>query len=739
MTRLREVFGSPGRLARRLIIAVVLFSSLITLATTAIQLYLDYKHDLGQIQRDFDLIESSYLQSLINNVWVADRVQIQTLLNGLRSLPDMEFLSISVDGEIEWTAGTLESSRATSRRFPLVHRYQDKDVTIGELVAVASMDAVYGRLIDKAVIILVSNGVTIFLVAGFILVVFHFLVTRHLFKIAALAKHPSFPGASVPIALDRKQGQKEPDELDDVIAALKEMQSRTVADRDAIRGREARLRAILDAAVDAIITIDENGIIESISPSTKTLFGYAAAETIGKNVNMLMPEPYSGEHDRYIENYLSTREKKIIGIGREVVGQRKDGSIFPMHLSVSEAFVSGRRLFIGIVHDVSERKKSEAELRRVQKMDAIGQLTGGIAHDFNNLLTVITGNLEMLEPRISDENQRAMIEQAQEAVELGASLTGRLLAFARRQTLEPKPIDVNELVLGMTELLRRTLGETIRIGTVLESHLWRTRADPGQLENALLNLAINARDAMPGGGNLTIETANREFDSTHLEAPSEIAPGGYVVLSVTDSGVGMSDEVKERAIEPFFTTKEASAGTGLGLSMAYGFANQSGGHLALYSEVGHGTTVSLYLPEIAEDAATTTAAQKPDEEVRASGETVLVVEDDARVRRTSVLRLADLGYKVLEADSGEAALKIISDGYHVDLLFTDIVMPGGMDGPGLAQEAQRRLPSLKVLFTSGYAEAGAVGSNLLQEGAMLLRKPYKTSDLARKIRGALST
>jgi PAS domain S-box-containing protein len=505
------------------------------------------------------------------------------------------------------------------------------------------------------------------------------------------------------------------------------------------QGDEARLRAILDAAVDAIITIDENGIIMDLNPSTERMFGYAASDIVGKNVRLLMPEPYRGEHDRYLKNYLSTGEKKIIGIGREVLGQRKDESTFPMYLSVGESMISGRSIFIGIVHDITEQKKSESEIRRFQRMDVIGQLTGGIAHDFNNLLTVIIGNLEMLEPRVADEEQRVMIEQAQEAADLGANLTERLLAFARRQTLAPEIVDVNEQVLNMTELLRRTLGEAVQIGTVLESHLWRTRADLGQLENALLNLAINARDAMPGGGNLMIETANIELDATPFEASSEVVHGRYVVLSVTDSGIGMSEEVKERAFDPFFTTKEAGAGTGLGLSTVYGFAKQSGGHLTIYSEVGHGTTVRLYLPELAEDAAMVPATQKLEEDAPAAGETVLVVEDDARVRRTSILRLTDLGYKALEADNGEAALKILFGGHHVDLLFTDIVMPGGMDGPDLAQEAQRRLPALKVLFTSGYAEAGAVGSKLLQKGALLLRKPYKTSDLARKIREALST
>ena len=984
MKRLRDMLNIRGRLARRLILGVVLFSSLITLVTTAAQLYLDYAHDVAEIENDFDVIQASYLQSLINSVWVADEAQIQTQLDGLRRLPDMEYLSVEVEDEPRWVAGSLESSRVVSRQYPLVHNYRGKDVEIGTLLAVASLDAVYGRLLDKVLVILVSNGVKTFLVAGFILAVFHLLVTRHLARIASFAREKFAPSSLTPIQLERPRDPIRSDELDDVVSALNDMQLRSFTSLAALGESETRLRGILDTAADAIITIDERGTIEDFNPAASRIFGYPASELRGRNVKLLMPEPHQDNHDRYLQNYLKTGERRIIGVGREVMGRRKDGATFPMHLSVSELSLDGRRLFTGIVHDLSERKKVEAvstrlgriieeslnevyvfeaaslrfvqvnrgardnlgyameelkkltpidlkpefsrqsfedlieplrkgeetqiefetfhqrrdgttypvevhlqlaqtenppvfvaiiqdmterrrsqetlllreraieaidngilitdprqednpiiyanaamerltgytrdemigrnprflqgddrdrpelvriraalrdeapvevvlqnyrkdgtqflvnlqispvrnkgdevthfvgvhtdvterklaeeQLRRSQKMDAIGQLTGGVAHDFNNLLTVIMGNLEMLEPKITEEKQRAMIKQAEEAAELGASLTERLLAFSRRQPLEPRIIDVNDLVLGMADMLRRTLGESIEIITVLGSQLWRTRADPGQLENALLNLAINARDAMPDGGILTIKTANHEFDTIAAEARPDVDAGRYVALTVTDSGRGMSDEVKERAVDPFFTTKEAGAGSGLGLSMVYGFAKQSGGHLAIESELGNGTSVSLYLPQLTANAAGFTAMQEPAEAAVASGETILIVEDDPRVRRTSVLRLTELGYKVLEAGSGRAALALLADGQRVDLLFTDIVMPGGMDGRELAEEARRVCPGLKVLFTSGYAEAGALGSLPVEGGATLIKKPYKITELASKLQEAL--
>ncbi|HEY8030913.1 MAG TPA: PAS domain S-box protein [Methylocella sp.] len=502
--------------------------------------------------------------------------------------------------------------------------------------------------------------------------------------------------------------------------------------------REARLRSVLETAPDAIVTIDENGIIQSFSNAAEKLFGYAPGEVVGCNIKLLMPAPYHDSHDGYIARYLQTGEKHIIGIGRQVEAQRKDGTIFPMDLAVGEVTLGGIHIFTGFIRDLTARVKMEQELRHAQKMEAIGQLTGGVAHDFNNLLTVISGNLEILEPRLTVAEHREILNEAQEASKLGAELTKRLLAFGRRQPLDPKPTDLNALAVGMIELLRRTLGETSEIETRLSEGLPLIMADPGQIENALLNLAINARDAMPKGGRLVIETARAEVDKDYVAAFADVRPGRYVTLAVTDTGIGMSPEVQQRAFEPFYTTKGPGEGSGLGLSMIYGFVKQSGGHIQLYSEPGIGTTVRIYLPEHAGKASAAVERVPASTTQEALGETVLVVEDDQRVRRVSVRRLRELGYAIIEADSGAAALLVLDREDLIDVLFTDIVMPGCMSGIDLAHEARRRRPELKVLFTSGYAEPAAVRGSTLTTNVAWLGKPYSINELDAKLRALLA-
>nr|WP_281432997.1 PAS domain S-box protein [Microvirga terrestris] len=503
--------------------------------------------------------------------------------------------------------------------------------------------------------------------------------------------------------------------------------------------REARLHSILDTAPEALITINERGIVESFSRSAAALFGYAANEVIGRNISMLMPSPYREAHDGYLERYLRTGEKRIIGIGRVVSGQRKDGSVFPMELAVGEVQVSGQHLFTGFIRDLTATQKIEQELRQSQKMEAVGQLTGGVAHDFNNLLTVILGNLEMLEMRLTDERQLELVREARETAEHGAQLTERLLAFGRRQPLQPKLTDVGDLLGDMTPLLRRTLGETVRVQGRSDNDLWPVLVDPSQLQNAILNLAINARDAMPGGGRLTITAENAELEPGYARLYPEVQAGRYVLIAVTDTGTGMSEEVQERAFEPFFTTKEVGTGSGLGLSMVYGFVKQSGGHVMIYSEPDHGTTVRMYLPRavVAEEASEAGAPETPVEVLRGHGETVLLIEDEPRVRRMTMARLQDLGYQVLEAANGPAALALLDSHPEVDLLFTDMVMPGGMTGADLAEAVLVRRPEIKVLFTSGYAELDVVRRGQETE-AHWLRKPYGTMDLAQTLRKILS-
>jgi hypothetical protein len=384
--------------------------------------------------------------------------------------------------------------------------------------------------------------------------------------------------------------------------------------------------------------------------------------------------------------------------------------------------------------------RAEEQLRQAQKMEAIGQLTGGIAHDFNNMLAVILGGLNLLERKLAkgEADLDRYIDGAKEGALRAASLTQRLLAFSRRQPLEPKVIEPNRLVSGMTELLGRTLGEHVQIETVLAAGSWAVNADVSQLENAILNLAVNGRDAMPDGGRLTIETLNTHIAEDYGRE-HDVRPGQYVMIAVTDTGTGMDPEVVSRAFDPFFTTKAVGKGSGLGLSQVFGFVRQSGGHVKIYSEIGHGTTVKIYLPRYYGKDASAQVDQPPPALLRGSeAETILVVEDDERVRAFSVEALRELGYRVIEARSGAAALEMLNAGTDVALLFTDVVMPE-MSGPQLAAAAAQKNPALKVLYTTGYTRNAIVHNGVLDPGTQLLQKPFSIDQLAAKVRAILDS
>jgi PAS domain S-box-containing protein len=521
-------------------------------------------------------------------------------------------------------------------------------------------------------------------------------------------------------------------QLNTEISALKDAQVD-------LASREAHLRSILETVPESMIVIDEAGLITSFSAASERLFGYSVEEVRGRNVRMLMPSPHREAHDGYISHYLRTGERRIIGYGRVVTGLRKDGSIFPMELAIGEAITEGRRIFTGFIRDLTSRQKIEEELRQAQKMEAVGQLTGGVAHDFNNLLTVIGGNLEMLEARITESKLLELLHEAQSAADEGAKLTGQLLAFGRRQPLNPKLTDVGQLVSGFFDLMRRSIGESVELKTIIAEGDNKVLVDGSQLQNALLNLALNARDAMPRGGMLAIEISRVRLDIDYAQMYPEVRIGDYVLIAVTDTGVGMTEEVKLHAFEPFFTTKEVGSGSGLGLSMVYGFVKQSGGHVQIYSEPGHGTSVRIFLPivqETVDDADSTIASPVKVEAVPRGHEKILVVEDDPRVRRVTVARLNDVGYDVIEAGNGPEALEIINAHPEIRLLFTDIVMPGGMHGNELADLARSIKPDIKVLFTSGYAEPSVAGKEFAATESWL-KKPYTAGELAARLRKLL--
>ena len=392
-----------------------------------------------------------------------------------------------------------------------------------------------------------------------------------------------------------------------------------------------------------------------------------------------------------------------------------------------------------VTQRTEEAQRLGEALRQSQKMEAVGQLTGGIAHDFNNMLAVVMGSLDLLGRRIGAADARAsrMVEAARDAARRAASLTQRLLAFSRQQPLQPEPMDMNKLVAGMSDLIRGSMGADIELETVLAAGAWRAHVDPNQLESAILNLAVNARDAMPEGGRLTIETQNAHLDSHYASNEFGVPEGQYVMIAVTDTGVGMPEAVIAKAFDPFFTTKAVGKGTGLGLSQVYGFVKQSGGHVKIYSELKQGTTVKIYLPRlVAADAAAASVAISRHEPLGGMQELVLVVEDEPAVRQFSTAALVELGYRVLEADGAEAALRVLDAHPEIVLMFTDIVMPG-MNGARLAEAALLRRPDLKVLFTTGYTRNAVVHNGVVDPGVELIGKPFSIEQLAAKVRKVL--
>jgi len=424
--------------------------------------------------------------------------------------------------------------------------------------------------------------------------------------------------------------------------------------------------------------------------------------------------------------------------------RRKDGTRFWASVVVDAIHDEEGKLigFAKITRDLTEKRFVDEQLRQSQKMEAVGHLTGGVAHDFNNLLTIITGNMDIAARALEKSDgvgraQRA-IGNAMKGAERAGALTQRLLAFARRQPLSPKPLDLDKVVAGMSELLNRSLGELVKLEIVTSPGLWPVEADPNQMENALINLAVNSRDAMPNGGTLTVETANAYLDTAYSAGHAEVPPGNYVVIAVSDTGVGMPKEHLARVFEPFFTTKEIGHGTGLGLSQVYGFVKQSGGHVNVYSEEGRGTTVKMYLPRFTGDLMADADIELGRLESQSAGtETILVVEDDDEVRAFSAEVLRELGYNVLEAGDGAAALRVLEQlQTGVDLLFTDVVMPG-MSGRELSDAARKLRPSLKVLFTSGYTRNAIVHGGRLDPGVELLPKPFTSRALAERVRELL--
>jgi PAS domain S-box-containing protein len=502
---------------------------------------------------------------------------------------------------------------------------------------------------------------------------------------------------------------------------------------------ERQFRYLVESVADyAIFLLNTEGVVTSWNAGAERINGYTVREIIGQHFSIFYTEE---DRSSDLPALALATARRTGRFGIEGWRVRKGGARFWASVTINAVHDERQHLigFAKVTRDLTERRAIEDQLRQMQKMEAIGQLTGGIAHDFNNMLQVISGNIETLQRRMrhEDSNTQRLITAALHGAERASTLTHRLLAYSRQQPLDPKPIDLNRLIPGMSDLLTRTLGERIKLESVLSGGLWHVLVDPNQVENAILNLSVNARDAMPDGGKLTIETANTHLDEAYAHAHAEVAAGHYVMLAVSDTGIGMTAEVIEKAFEPFFTTKKLGEGTGLGLSQVYGFVKQSGGHINIYSEPGDGTTVRIYFPR-ALSAGTGEPHPAPAQIPEFGGrETILVVEDNPEVRTYTTEILRELGYRVFEAQEADTALGLLASEPQIKLLFTDIGLPGPFNGRQLSDEARKIRPDVRTLFTTGYAQNAIVHHGRLDPGVQLIVKPFSFAGLAAKIRQIL--
>jgi two-component system, cell cycle sensor histidine kinase and response regulator CckA len=507
-----------------------------------------------------------------------------------------------------------------------------------------------------------------------------------------------------------------------------------LTERKRAEAENARLATAIEQSGEAVMMTDPQGMIEYINPAFTRITGYKREEVMGKNPRILK----SGKQDpEFYQQLWSTILRGSTWQG-ELINRRKDGRLYNERTTIAPVRNARGEIthFIDIKEDVTERKVLELQLQKAAKMEAVGRLAGGVAHDFNNLLTVMNGYSELLLDVLgSDDKAGTYLKEIKGAGERAASLTRQLLAFSRQQVLTPQVLNLNTVIASIEKMLRRLIGEDVKLRTALEPALAQVKADPGQIEQVIMNLAVNARDAMPSGGNLTIETANVELDEAYARNHVTVKPGPHVMLAVGDTGTGMSAETKARIFEPFFTTKEMGKGTGLGLATVYGVVKQSGGSIWVYSELGQGTVFKIYLPAVSESVALAGTRTKMASVF--GTETILVVEDDESVRSLIRLALASGGYKVLEADDAEKAAAICaSHEGPIHLLLTDVVMPK-MSGPAVAEKVAAARPGVKVLFMSGYTDDAIVHHGVLSAGTPFIQKPFSPVTLRQKIREVL--
>jgi PAS domain S-box-containing protein len=551
---------------------------------------------------------------------------------------------------------------------------------------------------------------------------------------------PNLNGRERYIIFDASPVRDDAKELIAVVETLQDISDRKRAE-DFQRESEGTLRAITGTAPDAIVMVDDRGKITYWSPAGELILGHRAEEMIGEDLALIIPQRYREEHRKSFDRFIETGRMSSARKMYEVAALKKDGTEVPVELSISSIQIKERLYSVGIIRDISARKKLEDQLRQAQKMEAVGQLAGGIAHDFNNILSAIIGYGHLIQKHMkADDSQRMNLEHILESADRAAHLTHSLLAFSRKQLINPRPVDLNKVIQRVHTFLRRIIGEDIELKTVYKQKAVTVNADSGQLEQILMNFATNARDAMPRGGSFTIETETLRLNEAFIHAHGYGEPGTYALVSVTDTGMGMDEETRKRIFEPFFTTKETGKGTGLGLSMVYGIIKQHNGYVNVYSEPGRGTTFKIYLPAIREAAAKIASERRaPAKELLRGSETVLVAEDDAMLRKLCRIVLEEYGYRVIDAEDGEDAVrKFLAHQDTICLVVLDMIMPK-KSGREAYDEIRKIRPGIKVIFMSGYTADKLMTERALEEKMELLLKPIVPDDLLIKVREVLDS
>lgn len=729
-------------IARRVIVAVVLFSSLITLIITAYQLYRDYKHDLVFIDTQLEQIQNVHVPSVADSLWAVDQKNLQILVEGISKLPNMQYLEIRDNDKVWVSTGSDRKESVVSRQYALTHMYLGEVVEIGTLTVVANLDEVYQRLFDKTVVILIGNAIKTFLVAGFILLLLHFLITRHLLHIVRYLGDNEIDKMATPLKLNRKRADnKRVDELDLLTNEFNLMRQNLRRSFNSLKRSEERFYQLADNIdqVFCLVTPDWDQFFY-VSPAYEKSWGFNAEDLYNNHqlwIEAIHPDDQSHfsadikKNTENIDGFIEFREFRI---------RKRDGDIlwikahaYPITDRDGEVI-----RFACIAKDVTRQKGAEESLRRSQKMDAIGQMAGGIAHDFNNILGVIIGNMDLLKREVTlGEKALKRIEATNKAARRAANLTRQLLGFSRDEVHHVHSVDINQVIRGMDNLICRSVTPEVEVDYSFVDEIWLTEIDDSDFEDALLNLVINARDAMSGGGRLTLETANKVLGDEYAKTEPSVKPGKYIELAINDTGKGIPREDIDRIFEPFYTTKPRDKGTGLGMSMVFGFVQRSNGHIKVYSEQGIGTTIRCYLPRSITQSETQVLPTLGEQQLPRGQEMVLAVDDEEDLLLLAQQYLEALGYSVITAANGQQALNILKERSDIDLLFSDIVMPGGMNGYELAEQASTLYPTLKVLLTSGYSSKTLSRNGQAQFEATMLSKPYNHHEIATRVRQVL--